>query len=242
MLTIRLASFGKQESAISQPAVLLHLALGDVELGGVEPVEFPHVVLQVALRDALEQLEPRLQFLDGHVAIRRARPLQECQFLLGQRTLERLHLLQHDVAGQDVELRRELAGLGFVDDLFQRTGHEDVPHLGITLRLAGELVQDGEAAGDLVCLETPVLNRAGEVFAEAGVEEVVVVPNVETGFGEEVGEILLEILVDGMKTGSRVGVIRPRGFLHFSCPPPTGSGAPFLDVTTGSQPRNARER
>ena len=105
-----------------------------------------------------------------------------------------------------------------------------------------ELVQHGERAGDLVGFETPMLDGAGEIFAEAGVEEVVVVSNVETGFGEEVREILLEILVDGMKTGSRFGIDRPREFLHFSCPPPTGSGAPFLDVTTGSQPRNARER
>jgi hypothetical protein len=36
-----------------------------------------------------------------------------------------------------------------------------------------------------------VLDGAGEVLAEAGVEEVIVVSNVETGFGKEVGEILL---------------------------------------------------
>ena len=58
------------------------------------------------------------------------------------------------------------------------------------LRLAGELVQHGETAGDLVAFETPVLDGAGEVLAEAGVEKVVVVSNLETGFGKEVGEIL----------------------------------------------------
>ena len=77
-------------------------------------------------------------------------------------------------------------------------------HLWIVLGLAGELVQHGETAGDLVALEAPVLDGAGEVFAEAGVQKVVVVSNVETGFSKEVGEILLEILIDGMKTGSRV--------------------------------------
>src|SRR5262245_57461572 len=139
-------------------------------------------------------------------------------------------------------LARKLAGLGLVDDLFQRTGHEDVTHLRITLGLARELVQHGETSVDLVAGDTPMLDGAGEIFTEAGVEEVIVVSNVETGFGKEVGEILFQVLVDGMKTGSRVRIGRPLRFLHFSCPPPTGSGAPFLDVTTGSQPRNARER
>ena len=88
-------------------------------------------------------------------------------------------------------LAREFTGLGLIDDLFQRARHEDVSHVGIMLRLAGELVQHGEAAGDLVAFETPVLDRAGEVLAEAGVQKVVVVSNVETGFSKEVGEILL---------------------------------------------------
>src|SRR5690242_18323617 len=86
--------------------------------------------------------------------------------------------------GRRQALQRELAGLGFVDDLFQRAAHEDVAHLGIMLGLAGKLVQHGETAGDLVALETPMLDGAGEVFAEAGVEKVVVVSNLETGFGE----------------------------------------------------------
>src|SRR4051812_38781283 len=85
-------------------------------------------------------------------------------------------------------LARELAGLGFVDDLLERSAHEDVAHVRIALGLAGELVEHGEAAGDLVALETPMLDRAGEVFAEAGVEKVIVVSNVETCFGEEIGE------------------------------------------------------
>ena len=66
-------------------------------------------------------------------------------------------------------LAREFAGLGLIDDLFQRAAHEDVAHLGITLRLAGELVQHGETAGDLVGLESPMLDGAGELLAEAGI-------------------------------------------------------------------------
>jgi len=46
-----------------------------------------------------------------------------------------------------------------------------------------------------------VLDGAGEILAEAGVEEVIIVSDVETGFGKEVGEILFEILIDGVKTG-----------------------------------------
>src|SRR6185503_17061921 len=88
-------------------------------------------------------------------------------------------------------LARELAGLGLVDDLFQRTRHEDVPHLRIMLSLAGELVQHGEASVDLFAGDAPMLDGAGEILAEAGVEEVVIVSNLETGFGKEVGEILL---------------------------------------------------
>ncbi len=36
-----------------------------------------------------------------------------------------------------------------------------------------------------------MLDGAGEILAEAGVEEVIIVSDVETGFGKEVGEILL---------------------------------------------------
>ena len=114
-------------------------------------------------------------------------------------------------------------------------------HLGIVRGFTRELVEDSKASVDLVAGNTPVLDGAGEIFTEAGVQKVIVVSNVETGFGKEVGEILLEILIDGMKTRARVAVIRRNEFLHFSHPPPLGSGAPFLDVTTGSQPRNARE-
>ena len=85
-------------------------------------------------------------------------------------------------------LARHLAGLGLVDDLLERAAHEDVAHLRIALGLAGKLVQHGETAGDLVGLEAPVLDGAGEVFAEAGVEEVIVVSNLETGSAKKSGK------------------------------------------------------
>jgi len=67
------------------------------------------------------------------------------------------------------------------------------------------LIQHGEAHG-LSCRGkrgSASMVRA-RYSAEAGVEEVIVVSDLETGFGEEVGEILLEILVNALKTGSRV--------------------------------------
>jgi len=48
------------------------------------------------------------------------------------------------------------------------------------------------------------LDGSSQVLPEAGVEEVIVIPNLETGLGEEVGEILLEIVVNTLKTGSGV--------------------------------------
>src|SRR6185312_5887297 len=47
-----------------------------------------------------------------------------------------------------------------------------------------------------------LLDGPGEVLPEAGVEEVVVVPYLKARFGEEVGEILFQIRIDGLKTGS----------------------------------------
>jgi hypothetical protein len=43
-------------------------------------------------------------------------------------------------------------------------------------------------------------------LAEAGVKKVVVFPHLETSFGKEVGEVLLEILVELLKSGPRFRV------------------------------------
>ena len=88
-------------------------------------------------------------------------------------------------------LARELAGLGLVDDLFQRTAHENMSHLRITLGLARELVQHGETSVDLFAGDAPMLDGAGVILAVAVVKEVIIVSDLETGFGKEVGEILL---------------------------------------------------
>jgi hypothetical protein len=79
-------------------------------------------------------------------------------------------------------------------------------------------------------------------LSEAGIEKVVVVTDMETRFGEEVGKVLFEILIDLEKTGSRLAVLRHCGLLHFLSLTSRGSGPPFLGVTGGTTPRNAREK
>jgi hypothetical protein len=56
------------------------------------------------------------------------------------------------------------------------------------------LVQHGETAVDLFSGGPVLLDGAGQVLAEAGVKKVIVIPDLETGLGEEIGEILLEVL------------------------------------------------
>src|SRR6185437_13261367 len=61
----------------------------------------------------------------------------------------------------------------------------------------------------------PVLfDATGQVLAEAGVKEVIVIPDLETSFGEEIGEVLFQILGHAVKAGSRVAVSRRFGLLH----------------------------
>src|SRR2546430_15017202 len=71
-----------------------------------------------------------------------------------------------------------------------------------------------------------LLDGAGEVLPEAGVEEVVVVADLEAGLGEEVGEISLQVLVQTLKAG-KVAVSRHFALLHFSATPrsPLGNAA-----------------
>ncbi len=63
------------------------------------------------------------------------------------------------------------------------------------------LVQHGEAAVDLVAGSAVVFDGAGQVLAETAVQKVIVIADVETGFGEEVGEIPFEILSDAQQVG-----------------------------------------
>ena len=47
-----------------------------------------------------------------------------------------------------------------------------------------------------------VLDDAGQVLPEAGVEKVVVIPDLETRFGEEIREISLQVIVQTLKSGA----------------------------------------
>jgi hypothetical protein len=87
-----------------------------------------------------------------------------------------------------------------------------------------------------------MFDGASEVLTEAGVKKIIVVTDVEACFGEEVWEVLFEILVDLEKTGSRVAGLGRCGLLHFFLLTSRGSGPPFLGVTGGTTPRNAREK
>src|SRR2546423_1601373 len=101
-------------------------------------------------------------------------------------------------------LARQRTGLGSIHYVFERTRDQ---HLADARTLRGHpchLIQHGKSTVDLVAGNTVQLDGSSEVLPEAGIEEVVVIPNLETGLGEEVGKILLEILVNALKTGSSI--------------------------------------
>ena len=70
------------------------------------------------------------------------------------------------------------------------------------------LVQHSEAAVDLAGRSPVLLDAAGQVLAETGVKEVIVIADLKSGFGEEVGKVLFEIVINRLKTGPRVAVDR----------------------------------
>src|SRR5207248_8053851 len=121
------------------------------------------------------------------------------------------------------------AGLGSIHDVLEGAGDEHLADARVPGRYARHLVQDSETAVDLVSGSPVLFDGPGEVLAEAGVEEVIIVPDLEAGFGEEVGEILLQVLIDALKTGPRVVVGRHFALLHFPrdpCGPHDCSAAP----------------
>ena len=101
-------------------------------------------------------------------------------------------------------LAREGSGFGGIHDVLQRTGDHHFPDAGMACRGACHLVQHREATVDLVSGNPVQLNRPGEVLPEAGIEKVIVIPDLESRFGEKVREIALEIRADAAKTGLRV--------------------------------------
>ena len=92
--------------------------------------------------------------------------------------------------------------------MLERPGNQHAQHLRIFPRYGSHLVEYGEAAIDLRARRAAIFDGTGEVLTEAGIEEIIVIPYVETRFGEEVRKILLEVLVNLEETGSRVVVLR----------------------------------
>src|SRR4051794_29174902 len=101
-------------------------------------------------------------------------------------------------------LARQRTGFGSIDDVFEWTRDEHLPNSRAPRRHPRHLVQDGKATVDLVAGDSVQLDGSSQVLAEAGVEVVIVVPDLETRFGKEVGEILFQIVIDALKGGSGI--------------------------------------
>src|SRR5579863_5453341 len=106
------------------------------------------------------------------------------------------------------------ARFGGIDDVLERTGDQHASYCRVAGGYARHLVQDREAAVDLAARSSIALDRASEVLAETAVEEVVVVPDLEASLGEEIGKVLLEILINVVKTGPRFAGSGRFAFLH----------------------------
>src|SRR5579875_924155 len=111
-------------------------------------------------------------------------------------------------------LARELAGLRRIDDVLERPRNQHLPDARALRGGARHLVEDGEAAVDLARRSAVLLDRPREILSEASEKEVIVIADLEARFGEEVGEVLREIVGNSLKTGSRVAVSRRFALLH----------------------------
>src|SRR5256885_4076682 len=105
-----------------------------------------------------------------------------------------------------------------IEDVLEGSRDQHLPDARVARRSARHAVQHRKAAADEPSRGAVLLDGAGEVLPEAGVEEVIVVPDLEAGFGEEVGEISLQVLVQTLKAG-KVAVSRHFALLHFSATP-----------------------
>src|SRR5579862_9538563 len=112
-------------------------------------------------------------------------------------------------------LRRERPRLRRIDDVLERSGHEHLANARMALRGARHLVQQRKAAADRAPGGAVLLDGAGQILAEARIEKVMVVPDLEAGFREKIGEVSLEVLVQTLQAGPRVAVSRHFALLHF---------------------------
>jgi hypothetical protein len=102
-----------------------------------------------------------------------------------------------------------------VDQLFERTGDQHAADGRVAGGNAGHLVEHGESASDPGARRAIAFYGPGEVLAEAAVQKVIIVADVETCFGKEIGKILFQVLID---------VVEPRTFRHCSLVTPEAGG------------------
>src|ERR1700739_2379060 len=85
-------------------------------------------------------------------------------------------------------------------------------------RCARHLVEERETAADGPPGGAVLLDDAREVFAKARVERALFGAHLEARFGEEVGEVFLQILVQALKAQALlVAVSRHVAWLHCGC-------------------------
>src|SRR6185312_518005 len=111
----------------------------------------------------------------------------------------------------------QLPRLGRIQDVLERPRNQHLPDRRVARRGLRHLVQQREAAADGASGGAVLLDGARQVFTKARVEEVVVVADLEAGFGEEIGEIPFQVRVETLKAGPRVAVSRHFARLHFTC-------------------------
>src|SRR5205807_2227301 len=124
--------------------------------------------------------------------------------------------LEITLRGGAQPLARQSPSPGRIEDVLEGSRDQHLADAGIARRGARHAVQHGEPAVDEPPGGAVLLDGAGEVLPEAGVQEVIVVPDLEACLGEEIGEISLQILVKTLKAGPRVAVSRHFALLHFS--------------------------
>jgi hypothetical protein len=85
----------------------------------------------------------------------------------------------------------------------------------VTCAGARQLVQHGEAAADAAAGSAVVFDAARQIFTEARVQKIIVIPDLETRLGKEIREVSFQVSVQMLKTGPRVAVSRHFALLHF---------------------------
>jgi hypothetical protein len=90
----------------------------------------------------------------------------------------------------------QLARPGGVDDVFKRARQEQLPDPRVLGCSARHLVQDGETAVDLTPRRALLLDGAGEVCPEAGIQKIIIVADLKACLGKKIGKIPAQVVTD----------------------------------------------